>query len=152
MSFQSARQDEIGKVGSGEIVGNVGVVSTYTDFEEGLKGGLFAKYNAGVVEFVDGEADSIMAGVVKRDITGALEDDGLYKATNSNIVDVIESGIVTVDVVAGLDVKKFDPVYVYNGATTEDQGKATNDATDAILVDGYFYKEVNTDVWAVRLK
>ncbi len=166
MAFTGVRTDELNKVGSGEIIGDVGVVSSYTTFEAGIKGGLFAKYNTTSkgLELVDGSATPTIAGVVKRDVTGAIEDAGAYTAANANSVDVIEAGIVTVDVVPGLTINKFDPVYVYNNtdvATTE-WGKATNHATDLasdgttavdnIAVDGYFYKQIDTDVWSVRIK
>lgn len=154
MAFPSGRQDEIGKVGAGEIIGNPGVVTSYNTFEEGLKGGLFAKYNttSGGVELVDGSATPIIAGVVKRDITGAIEDDGAYTAENNIYADVIEGEtIVTVTVRTGLTINKFDACYAYNAAGA-DAGKGTNSATDAVAVDGYFYEEIDTDVWAVRLK
>jgi hypothetical protein len=154
MAFASGRQDEIGKIGSGEIIGNVGVVSSYVTFEENLKGGLFAKYNTTTkgIESIDGEASPVVAGVVKREVSSALEDSGLYKADNTIQVDVVESGLVTVEVVEGVTINKFDAVYVYNGATVANQGKATNDSTDAVLVDGYFYQEVDTNIWSIRLK
>lgn len=152
MAFGSARQDEIGKIGSGEIVGTPGLVTSYTTFEEGLKGGLFAKYVSGGVELMDGSATPTIAGVVKRELTGAIEDDGLYTADNNVYADVIEgTTIVTVTVRTGLTIGKFDPVYAYNAAGA-DAGKATNSATDAVAVDGYFYEEIDTDVWSVRLK
>jgi hypothetical protein len=166
MAFASARKDELGKVGSGEIIGHVGTVSTYTTFEEGLKGGLFAKYNTatGGVELIDGVASPVVAGVVKREVSSAIEDGGTYTAANSVIADVVESGIITVEVVSGVTPNKFDAVYVYNNtdvATTE-WGKATNNATDLAAdgttavanapVDGYFYEQIDTNIWSVRIK
>jgi hypothetical protein len=152
MAFGSARQDEIGKIGSGEIIGTPGLVTSYTTFEEGLKGGLFAKYVSGGVELMDGSATPTIAGVVKRELTGAIEDGGLYSADNNVYADVIEgTTLVTVDVRTGLTISKFDPVYAYNAAGV-DAGKATNASTDAIAVEGYFYEEIDTDVWSVRLK
>ncbi len=152
MAFPSGRTDEIGKIGAGEIIGDVGVVTSYNTFEEGLKGGLFAKFNTTSegVELMDASATPVIAGVVKRDITGAIEDGGLYSADNNIYADVIESGLVTVSVRTGLTVNKFDTLYAYN--TGADAGKATNAATDAVAIDGYFYKEIDTDVWAVRIK
>ena len=151
MAFGSSRTDEIGKVGAGEIIGTPGVVSSYNTFEAGLLGGLFAKYVSGGVELMDASATPVVAGVVKRDITGAIEDDGAYSADNNIYADVIESGLVTVSVRSGLTISKFDPVYAYNAAGA-DVGKGTNVATDAVAVDGYFYKEIDTNVWAIRLK
>ena len=154
MAFPSARKDEIGKIGSGEIIGNVGVVSTYTVFEEALKGGRFVKMNTAGdgVDLIDASATPTIAGVAKREVSSALEDGGTYTAANSNIVDVIESGVVTVDVVGGLTIAKFAPVYVEN-LTALDYGKATTASTAGnVLVDGYFYKEVDTNVWAIRIK
>jgi len=152
MAFASGITNEIGVVGSGEIIGSAGVVSSYNNFEEGLKGGLFAKFNAGVVELIDGTADPVVAGVVKREISSAMEDAGTFKADNTIMVDVVESGLITVEVIGGLTINKFDAIYAYNGATTADLGKVTNDATDAVLVDGYFYKEINPTTWIIRLK
>ena len=153
MSF-SGRKDEIGKAGSGEIIGNVGVVSTYTTFEDGLLGGRFAKMNTAGdgVDLIDASATPTIAGVVKREVANALEDTGTYTAANANIADVIESGLVTVDVVTGLTPSKFDPVYVEN-LTALDYGKATTASTAGnVLVDGYFYQEVDTDVWTIRIR
>lgn len=154
MAFGSTRVDEIGKVGAGEIIGTPGVVSSYNTFEAGLIGGLFAKYNTSTegVELMDGSATPVVAGVVKRDITGAIEDAGVYSADNNIYADVVEGeSIVTVTVRTGLTINKFDAVYAYNAGGADD-GKATNSATDAVAVDGYFYKEVDTNVWAIRLK
>lgn len=151
MAFGTGYLDEIGKVGSGEILGTAGVVTSYNTFEEGLKGGLFAKFVSGGVENVDGSATPTLAGVVKREVTSALEDAGTYTGDNNVYADVIESGLVTVDVVSGLTITKFQPVYVSNGGDAND-GKATNVSTDNVAVDGYFYEEVSTNVWAVRLK
>ena len=128
MAFESGRQDEIGKIGAGEIIGNVGVVSSYTTFEEGLQGGLFAKYVSDGVELIDGSATPVVAGVVKRDITGAIEDGGTYSSDNNVYADVVESGLVTVATVAGLTITKFQSVYVSNQGDTDD-GKATNAST-----------------------
>jgi hypothetical protein len=154
MAFTSARRDEIGKVGSGEIIGNVGVVSTYTVFEENLQGGRFVKLNTAGdgVDKIDGSATPTIAGIAKREVASAIEDGGTYTIANSNIVDVIESGVATVDVVGGLTIKKFDPVYVEN-LTALDYGKATTASTEGnVAVDAYFYKEVDTNVWAIRMK
>ena len=153
MAF-AGRQDEIGKVGSGEIIGNVGIVTTYTKFKEGLKGGLFAKFNSatGGIEPIDGSDVSILAGVVKRDVTGAIEDTGTCTADNAVIVDVIEAGLVTVETSKSADIVKFDPVYIVNQGGSED-GKATkDDASGNVLVNGYFYQKVDTNVWTIRIK
>jgi hypothetical protein len=165
MAFASGLTTEIGVIGSGEIVGNVGVITSYTLFEEELQSGLFCKYNADDVkiEKIDGEADPVIAGVVKREVTSALENNGLYKKAETLQVDVIESGLISVEVVGGLDIKKFDKVYVYNNTNknTNDWGKATNHPTDKdnddndvdnAIVDGYFYKQISDTVWIIRLK
>jgi hypothetical protein len=153
MAFGSGFQNEIGKVGAGEIIGDVGVVSSYTTFEDGLKGGLFAKYNSATdgVELIDGSATPVIAGVVKREIMGAIEDAGTYNPENSIYADVIESGVVTVATVAGLTNTKFQPVYVSNQDDTND-GKATNVAAGNVVVDAYFYEEIDSNVWSIRLK
>ena len=153
MAF-TGRQDEIGKIGSGEIIGNVGIVSTYTVFEDGLKGGLFAKYNSttGGVESINGSATPTVAGVVKRDVTGAIEDAGTYTADNNVTVDVIESGLVTLETVPGVTINKFDPVFVSNQGNADD-GRVTNaPATGNVTLFSYFYQEVDTNVWAIVLK
>lgn len=153
MAF-GGRTDEIGKVGPGEIIGNVGVVSTYTVFEEGLIGGRFGKMNTAGdgIDLIDSSATPTIAGVVKREVGNALEDLGTYTAANANNVDVIESNLVTVEVVTGLTPSKFDPVYVEN-LTALDYGKATTASTAGnVLVDGYFYQEVDTDVWTIRIR
>jgi len=157
MAFGSGFQNEIGKVGAGEIIGNVGIVSSYNTFETGLIGGRFAKYNSATdgVELIDASSTPTIAGIVKREIMGAIEDNGTYTPENNIYADVVEgSSLVTVDVVAGLTIAKFEPVYVYNLATVAgDQGKATNLTTAGnVLVDGYFYEEITTNVWSIRLK
>jgi hypothetical protein len=154
MAFESGIDLTIQKVGAGEIWGDIGVVSSYTNFQDGLIAGRFAKYNSttDAVENIDGSADPVIAGVVRRSVTEAIENDGVYKTDLGINVDVVESGLVSVEVVGGVTPKKFDKVYVYNGATAEERGKVTNDTTDSVAVDGYFYKQVSENIWVIRLK
>lgn len=151
MAFGTGYLDEIGKVGSGEILGTAGVVYSYTTFEENLKGGLFAKIVSGGVESIDGSVTPNIAGVVKREVASALENAGTYTAENNVYADVIETGLVTVEVVSGLTITKNDAVYVSNGGDAND-GKATNVSTDNEAVDGVFFEEISANVWAIRLK
>jgi hypothetical protein len=164
MAFGSTRTDELEKAGAGLIVADTGVVSTYTDFEDGLIGGLFAKFKDDKIQNIDGSEDSedvVCAGIVLAPATGAIEDDGKYTAENSILADAVESGLCTVTVVADVEISKFDKVYVYNNDknNVEDNGKATPHSADSdggdgivanIPIDGYFYKQISDTVWTVR--
>ncbi len=154
MAFKSGRQDEIQGVGAGEVMGNC-VISDYTVFEDGMGTGLFAQYNTGTggVESLIGTVGVPVAGVVKRDVTGAIEDGGKVTKENTMVVSAIESGLVTVTVVSGLTINKFDEVFAFNQADVDNDGKATNVSGGSdVAVDGYFFKEVSKDVWTIRIK
>ncbi|MCB4759628.1 MAG: hypothetical protein LGB58_02805, partial [Sulfurovum sp.] len=138
MAFASARTDTIGDIGSGEILGNVGVVTTYTEYDDGLEAGKFCFYDA-TNDKIQIASNGIVAGVVKRNVVGALEDDGAYKTTNSNTVDVIESGLVTVEVVPSTAIVKFGKVYVSKEAATLGKATSETDTTKSIALDGVFY-------------
>jgi len=166
MAFPSAATSQISPVGAGEVFGQIGVISSYTIFEEGIEAGKFVKFNSdtGGIEKVNGESGAIIAGVAKRNVTDAVENYGVFTRELTSKVDVVESGIVTVEVVAGINPKKFDKVYVYNNTdvATDEWGKATNHSSDLasdgttevenIPIDGYFYKKISDNVWAIRIK
>jgi len=165
MSFKSAVGIPIQSIHSGEVIGQLGYIRGWTKFADGIQAGLFCKYDASTDSIikVDGTASPVIAGVVRRMVTNGLEDGSVFESDITNVVNVVENGVVTVDVVAGVIPNKFDPVYVYintDVATTE-WGKATNHATDkdsagnAVAnapVDGYFFEEIEAGVWSVRIR
>ena len=154
MAFPSAAGNQIFPVGAGEVFGQIGVISSYIVFEENIEAGKFVKYNKTVdgIEKINGSANPTIAGVVKRNVTDAVESYGVCIQELTNKIDVVESGIVTVEVVEGLTINKFDKVYVCNdGNNSGELGKATNQDT-GVGIDGYFYKKISDNVWAIRIK
>jgi hypothetical protein len=137
---------EIEAVGSGEIIKGQ-IITNYQTFEDGLLVGRFAKYDAGFIENIDGSTTPTIAGVVCRNIASAIEDGGVVTLENSINVDVIEQGIITVEVDTGATINKFDRVYAIN--TLASGGVATNVSDSNIAIDAYFYEEIKSGVWSV---
>jgi len=140
------------------------LVAEYKNFQDGLYIGRFCKYNSAEdkVENIDGTSNPIIAGVVRRDLTGPVENGEVLGENNLKAM-VMEAGLMTVEVVAGITPNKFDKVYVYNNTdvATSEWGKATTHATDKdsgdndvpnVAVDGYFWEKVDENVWIIRIK
>ena len=166
MSFKSAVGIPIQSVRAGEVIGELGYIRGWSNFADGIEAGLFCKYDSATDSIikVDGTASPVIAGVVRRMVTNALEDGSVFTSDVTNVVNVVENGVVTVNVVAGVVPNKFDPVYVYinTDVATNEWGKATSHSEDLASdgstkvpnapVDGYFFEEIETGVWSVRIR
>lgn len=151
MSFATGFQEDPKQVGSGELFGDNNIVLTFATFEDNLIMGRFAKYDTGSLDNLDASATPVIAGVVLRNITGALEDASLIDADIQDKALAIRSGLVTVDVVSGDTPVKFGAVSAHNVAGV-DEGKATTTVSGSTVLTGAeWIKEIATDVWLVRL-
>lgn len=154
MAFQNYNKTQIGPVDSGVLNSSFNAkVDSYMDYENGLAIGRFAKLDTGSIDNLDNSATPKIAGVVLYSPVNAIENGNTYTNTGDNKVNQIEVcsfGLITVEVVNGVTPAKFDPVYAYNDvASATDYGKATTVATNNVLVNGYFNKEVKPNVWEV---
>ena len=143
---------EIEAVDAGEGFGTYpSAQSTYTTFENGIVEGRFVKLDAGSIDALDNSATPVIAGVLLRDLTGAIESNGLTDVTYQTSVQVIEDGYVTIDIQAAAVPTALSQVYLVNSVA--DSGKVTQNSafTDAIAVDAYFVREVKTGVWLIKI-
>lgn len=131
----------IEKVGGGELWKDEFSITT-DKFDPAIKTRKFASYNAGILET---GVTGTLAGVVVRNITGSLEvdePDDVHERTTT--VRFIRSGVVSVDVEES-DIPAFGgKVY------TRADGRATTDPADT-LTNGEFIREIQTNVWLIRL-
>lgn len=146
MPFQTGALTDFQKVAGGERFGTANVVLSASVFENGLKAGRFAKFEAGSLSNLNGSASPVIAGVVLRNTAGALESGGTIDASLYNQVEYLRAGLVTVDVRAGQNPVRFGAVFASN--TT---GEATTTTTD-IPTGAEFIEEVQAGTWLIRLK
>ena len=133
-------------------------VSAFELFEDGLIEGRFAKYDTGQIDNMDGSTTPLIAGIVRRKITGEIGT-GIYSTIGQEIdqvAEVINFGFATVTVTDAADPAKYDAVNVINDGTADD-GKATEAAVsttspfDIISAgDVVFWEQKATGVWLVR--
>jgi len=147
MAFSSSVTNDIPAVGSGERFGSVNVNISFTDFEDSLKIGRFAKIDTGSIDNMDGSATPTIAGVVLRKVSRAVEDEGVVDTDLYSQIEVLRSGLVTVDVKDGESPSKLGRVYVSNDGDAND-GLATATDTD-VAVNAEFIHEVKDNVWLV---
>jgi hypothetical protein len=147
MSFATSALINMPDVGSGEPLSGNNTILTATTFEDGLLMGRFAKLDTGSIDNFDGSATPVPAGVVVRDVPGAVEQDGAVDADTTTKIHYIREGLVTVDVKTGETPALFDRVYISNDGDAND-GLATATNTD-IAVNAEFLYEVQSGVWAI---
>lgn len=147
MSFQTTITNDIPKIGSGEIFkDSAAIVLSASDFEDGLKVGLFAKLDAGSIDNLDGSVTPVIAGVVIRDVASAIEEDGTLTSEFHSLVTYTRKGLITVEVKDGESPVQFGEVFASNAGDADD-GKALTAGGEAT---GYeFIKEIKTNVWLV---
>lgn len=151
MAFSTGLLSDPKQVGGGERFGNNNIVLSQSTFEDGLVVGRFAKLDAGSIDNIDASVTPVVAGVVLRNVTNPIEDAGVVDADLFDKVDIIRSGLVSVDVVTGNTPAAFGAVFVNNQATA-DAGKATTvDDVNTEPSNAEFIEEIQTDVWLVRL-
>lgn len=124
---------------AGEPLG-LNIINSNVNFVDGIVEGDIALLNSGVIDPVG----TVFAGVIKRDLTGASENDGKLTNEFNVICDVVETGLVTVNVKAGVFPAKYGTVYVDVAGS---RVTATTSGTDAL--DAYFYEEVAPEIWSI---
>jgi len=133
-------------------------VSAFELFEDGLIEGRFCKYDTGRIDNMDASGTPVIAGIVKRKITGEIGT-GIYSTSGMEIdqvAEVINFGFATVTVTGTADPSKYGAVNVVNAATA-DAGKATDAAVSGTAPlniisagDVVFWEQKATGVWLVR--
>lgn len=130
-------------------------VSAFEVFEDGLVEGRFCKFDAGSIDNMDGSGTPVVAGIVRRKVTGELGA-GVYSASGQEIdqvAEVINFGFATVTVTDASTPSKYDAVQYINDGTA-DAGKATEASVAAGIVnagDVVFWEQKATNVWLVRI-
>ena len=158
MAFENTVLNEVLELPSGEVIkASPYNVSSFERFEDGLVVGRFAKYDTGSVDNLDGSATPLIAGVVRRKVTGEITNvDAIYSASGpevDQVAEVINFGFATVTVTDAATPAKYEAVNVINDATA-DAGKATNAAVAAGIIsagDVVFWEENRENVWLVRI-
>lgn len=153
MSFSTGYLGDPKAIGSGEQKGLYNTILSAPAFEDNLVIGRFAKWDNDQLENMDNSATPVIAGVVMRSSTRAVEDDGLIDSEYYQKADYMREGLVTVDVVDGDTPAKFGVVYAHNDvAVPADYGKATTTSTNNVATTAEWIEEIDTNVWLIRLK
>jgi len=155
MSFTNTTLQDNPDLGAGEVIkASPYNVSPFELFEDGLIEGRFCKYDTGSIDNMDGSTTPLIAGIVRRKITGEIGT-GIYSTTGQEIdqvAEVINFGFATVTVTDTADPAKYDAVNVINDGTA-DAGKATETAVVAGIIsvgDVVFWEQKAAGVWLVR--
>ena len=127
-------------------------VSAFELFEDGLVEGRFCKFDSGQIDNMDASGTPVIAGIVKRKITGEIGT-GIYSTSGMEIdqvAEVINFGFATVTVTGAASPSKYDQVYTVNDASV-DAGKATKSSAATIVNGAVFWEEKKAGVWLVRV-
>jgi len=156
MAFNSTVLQDNPDLGAGEVItASPYNVSAFEVFENGLVEGRFAKFAAGSIDNVDGTGTPLIAGIVKRKITGEIGT-GVYSTTGTaidQVAEMINFGFATVTVTDAADPSKYDAVQFIDDGTG-DAGKATEAAVTGGIVnvgDVVFWEQKAALVWLVRI-
>lgn len=127
--------------------------SAFDVWEEGLVPGRFVKYDTGSIDLLDTSATPVIAGVVRRKISSALENLTYTKLgiAPDQVAEIVNFGFVSVEVLAGDTPARFQQVYAVNtaGATL---GQATETATNNVAVPGcVFWEAKRPGTWLVLI-
>lgn len=147
MAFSTGYLGDPQKVGGGERFGSSNIILTSDTFEDDLKVGRFAKLDTGQIDNMDGSATPVIAGVVLRKASNAVEDAATIDSALFDEVEYMRQGLVAVDVKTGETPTLFERVYVSNAGDAND-GLATATNTD-VAVNAEFIMEIQTDVWLI---
>jgi hypothetical protein len=153
MAFANTALQDNPDLPAGEVIAaSPNNVSAFEIFENGLIEGRFCKYDSGSIDNLDASATPVLAGIVRRKLTGEIGT-GIYSTTGATIdqvAEVINFGFATVTVTAAATPVKFDQVYTVNAATA-DAGKATDDSGQLIVPGAIFWEQKASNVWLVRI-
>jgi hypothetical protein len=155
MAFNNAALQSNPDLPAGEVIkASPYNVSAFEIFENGLIEGRFCKFDDDSIDNLDGSTTPVIAGIVKRKITGEIGT-GIYSTSGMEIdqvAEVINFGFATVTVMGTAAPSKYDAVNVINAATAE-AGKATDAAVASGIIsagDVVFWELKAADVWLVR--
>lgn len=152
MAFPSQFTNDPQKAAGGELYGNSHIIlSAEKDaWLTGLNGGRFAISKAGIIQNADGTATPTIAGIVRRNPAGAVENDEAYTTDLASHVEYVREGVVSVYVKAGeVAPDLFGNVYMSNAGDADD-GLATSTGTD-VLTQAEFIREETAGVWLVNI-
>jgi len=158
MAFDNTVLQEHADLPAGEFISASPYnVSAFEVFENGLVSGRFAKFDTASIDNLDGSATPVIAGIVKRKITGEISSvDQVYSTTGDtqdSVAEVINFGFATVTVTDAATPAKYGTVQVINDGTA-DAGKATDAAVAAGIIsagDVTFWEQKAANVWLVRI-
>jgi len=153
MSFTNTTLQDSPDLGAGEVItASPYNVSAFEIFEDGLIEGRFCKFDEGSIDNLDATGTPVIAGIVKRKITGEIGT-GFYSTSGMEIdqvAEVINFGFATVTVTGTAEPSKYDQVYTVNAAS-DDAGKATDSSGETIVKGAVFWEEKKAGVWLVRV-
>ena len=153
MSFTNTTLQDSPDLGAGEVItASPYNVSAFELFEDGLIEGRFCKFDGGQIDNLDASDTPIIAGIVKRKITGEIGT-GIYSTSGMEIdqvAEVINFGFATVTVADGVNPSKYAQVYTVN-EESDDAGKATDSSGETIVKGAVFWEEKKAGVWLVRV-
>lgn len=127
--------------------------SAFDVWEEGLIPGRFVKHDAGSIDLLDASATPVIAGVVRRKISSALENVGYTKLgiAPDQVAEIVNFGFVTVEIPTGVTPARYGQVYAVN-ATGADAGKATTVSASNVAVPGcVFWEPKRPGTWLVLI-
>lgn len=150
MSFKSkAEKTQFDGLSCGMVVKTfLHNVDVFTKQKNNSVVGNFVRFDKNELANFDGSANPVVVGVVKRKLTGSVDDIDYKQGEN---VEVISFGYVVVNITSNIKIKRFDKVFI-NNVKGADIGTATNVATNNVAIDADFFKEVSAKTWVVRLK
>jgi len=128
-------------------------VSAFDVWEEGLIPGRFCKFDTGSIDLLDASATTLIAGVVRRKISSALENAKYTKLgiAPDQVAEVVNFGFVTVEIPTGVTPARFGQVYAVNTAGA-DIGKATTVSTGNVAVPGaVFWEGKRPGSWLINI-
>lgn len=139
-----------GEIGAGEVKGP-GTNLASTVFEDGLLVGRFAKLDTGSIDNLDNSVTPILAGVVRRNITNAIESGGTIDSSIHKQVSYRRRGLIAVDVLAGQVPVQFTRVYANNDATANAGLAMAAAGGNNVTTTAEYIEEIDTDVWLIEL-
>jgi len=127
--------------------------SAFEIWEEGLVPGRFAKFDGGSIDLLDASVTPVIAGVVRRKISSALENANYTKLgiAPDQVAEIVNFGFVTVEIPTGITPTRYGQVYAVNIAGSE-IGKATTVVTNNVAVPGcVFWEAKRPGTWLVLI-
>lgn len=154
MAFATEYLGDFNKVGAGEEYGVNNRILGHRTYEDGLVIGRFAKVDTGSLDNMDGSSTPVIAGVVVRTPTTAVEADGTIDASlTTGSVSYMQNGFVTVGVKSGDSPAYKGAVFACNAGDANDGLAAVAaEAGDNIATGAIFIEEVAPDVWLIEQK